>query len=76
MSCIEVGYQHAAVVASSNTATIPTTRALHIGTAGLITVQLRSGASVQLSAPAGVLPVYATKVYQTGTSATSIVALY
>lgn len=52
-------------------------RALYIGGTGDVTVDTPHSTNVTFSAvPVGILPVQATKVYQTGTSATDIVALY
>lgn len=69
----------ASVVTTSDSATLsPTARGLYVGGAGNVNVDLRSGTSVVFSAiPAGTfIEAYVTRVYATGTSATSILALY
>lgn len=66
-------------VTKSDSATLPTTtRALYVGTGGDLTVQGGQGQSVLFKAiPAGmILPIVATKVMATGTTAADLVALY
>ena len=57
---------------------INVSRAIYVGGAGDLAVELASGASVTLAAvPAGAtLPLRAQKVYATGTTAGAIVALW
>jgi len=54
-----------------------TTRALYVGGAGTIAVVLASGASLTFASvsPGTVLPVRATKIMATGTTATDILGL-
>lgn len=69
----------AAAVTTSDSAVIPVTRALYIGTAGNITVTMAvDGTSVLFVGVQGgtLLPLQVTRVYATGTTATNIVALY
>jgi hypothetical protein len=68
-----------AAVTPNNGADLPTSaRALYIGTAGDVKVDMVSGTTLTFTAvPAGViLPVRARRVYATGTTATNIVAIY
>ena len=69
----------AAPVSSSNTTSLsPRTRALWIGGAGNISVVFESGSAVTIeNIPDGtLLPLRVSRVNETGTSATSILALY
>ena len=51
--------------------------AIYVGTSGDIRIKTLRGTVVTLSAvPAGVLPVGAARVYATGTTATSLLAVY
>jgi len=64
-----------APVTPSDSATIYF-RALYIGTAGSVTVDMAGGGTSILFANAqGILPISVTKVYATGTTATGIVGL-
>lgn len=69
----------ASVVVPSDTADLSrTTRSLYVGGAGNVTVDLRGGdqAVTFVGVPAGTfLPLRVTRVRQTGTSATNILAL-
>ena len=70
-----------AVVVTTNDSTDLTkapTRALYIGVAGDVKVDMMDGSAgvVFKAAPVGVLPIRVTRVYATGTTATNIVALY
>jgi hypothetical protein len=72
-------FQNAAAVTPSNSVALAaTTRALYVGGAGTLTVIMAAGQTVEfLAVPAGTtLPIAATQVMSTGTSATSIVALW
>ncbi len=68
----------AIAVTTSNTVDIARCRALFIGVAGDVKVNVpnNSTAVVFKAVAAGILPVQATRVYATGTTATDIVALY
>ena len=66
-------------VSSSNTTSLtPRARALWIGGAGNVSVEFDNGSSATIeNIPDGtLLPVRVTRVNETGTSATSILALY
>jgi len=68
---------HAALVAVSDTTDLPTTaRALYIGTVGDIVLTTKGGETVTLIAVRGLLPISVSRVFNTGTTATSIVALW
>ena len=70
---------NALTVTPSDSAEIPLCRALWIGVGGNVTVVCEDGAASVLFAGAGagqVIPVRCRKVLSTGTTATSIVALY
>ena len=70
---------HGAVAVTPSDATeIPVTRALYVGTAGNITVQMADGQDNVLfpNVPVGVISIQVQKVYATGTGASGIVALY
>jgi len=68
----------AVAVAPSDTNDLPyISRALYIGTAGTLKVRMLSGKDVTFAAvAAGLLPIRCTKVYDTGTDADDIVALW
>ena len=68
----------AAEVTLSDSADIKPTRALYIGTAGDLKVTLTYNNTVTFSSvQAGtILPVQATRVWRTGSTASSVVALY
>jgi hypothetical protein len=69
------GYGRA--VTPSDSATIPTTRALYIGGSGSVVVDDIVGTVTYTGLSAGtILPIQVTRVRATGTTATSIVALY
>jgi hypothetical protein len=73
-----VAARDAAAVTTSDSATIPVTRSLYIGTGGTVVVRMAgSGAQVTFSNVAvGVFPVQVDMVYATNTTASNIVALY
>jgi hypothetical protein len=69
----------AAVVAPNDGTDLPTapTRALYIGVAGDVKVDMADGSTVTFAGVAnGILPISVKRVYLTGTAATNIVALY
>lgn len=68
----------AAAVTPADGGSLRPTRALYVGGAGNIKVDMALGSTVTFSgALAGtILPVQVTRVYSTGTTATNIVALY
>ena len=68
----------AASVTTSDATVIPATRALWIGGAGNVAVRMAGDGSLVTysGASAGILPVQVDKVLSTGTTATSILALY
>lgn len=70
--------EHAASVTPSDTEDLPTpARGLYVGTSGDVKVVTIHGESVTFSnVPIGILPVRAKRVYDTGTTAASIVALW
>ncbi|HQS65375.1 hypothetical protein [Acidovorax sp.] len=69
----------AAVITASDTERIKATRALWVGSAGDVKVDMvGDGQSVVLSGVqvGTLLPIVVTRVYATGTTATNLVALY
>lgn len=69
----------AAAVAPNDAADLPngTTRALYIGGAGDVKVNMDDGSTVTFkAAPVGILPISVSRVFNTGTIATNILALY
>ena len=68
----------AAAVTPHDTGTIPLTRSLYIGGTGALKVTMADGTDVVFAAvPAGTtIPIRVIRVFNTGTAATSIVALY
>lgn len=69
---------HAAAVTPSDTEDLTyTARALYIGVSGDVKVLTLGGEAVTFSnVPEGILPVRVERVYSTGTTATSLVALW
>lgn len=64
-------------VSSADQALIAGCRGLYIGTTGDVKVDMPNATGITFTAvPVGVLPVQATKVYESGTTASDIVALY
>lgn len=64
-------------VTPSNSTVIPTTRALYVGVGGSVAVTDINGSVTYANVLAGtVLPVQVSQVLSTGTTASSIVALY
>ena len=73
---VSSSYDAVAVTASDATV-IPACRALYVGVTGNIAVRMASGnAATFANVPVGVFPVQVDKVLSTGTTASSIVALY
>ena len=67
----------AVVVTPHDTNTIGLCRALYIGSTGNIAVRMASGNSATFSSvPVGVFPIQVDQVLSTGTTASSIMALY
>jgi hypothetical protein len=58
----------------SDTADLPamTTAGINVGVAGTITLTTEDGATVQVTAVVGLLPIIARRVFATGTAATSL----
>lgn len=66
-----------AITPSDSTGLGFTAAALNIGVAGTVTVDMANGEhNVTLTLPAWTSPISVTKVYATGTTATSIAALW
>ena len=67
-----------AAITTSDSSTIAPTVGIYVGGAGNVKVDLVDGGTVTFSAvPVGtILPIQATRVYATGTTATLMVALY
>lgn len=68
----------AVVVTPSDVTEFPITRSIYVGVAGNLTVRMADGQDNFLftAVPVGVLPIQVDKIYNTGTVASSIVALY
>jgi hypothetical protein len=71
-------YDAASVTASDSADLAKPTRAIYIGGAGSVKVDTEGGNAVTFQgiASGSLLPIRATRVYSTGTTATNIVALY
>jgi hypothetical protein len=68
---------HAVAVTPNDSTTFPVTRALYIGTTGNVAVRMASGVTITFTAvPVGVLPIQVDRVLSTGTTASTILALY
>lgn len=67
-----------AVDVSGGNQTLPSgSRGLYVGVTGNIKIDMPNATGITFSNVAvGILPVQATRVYQTGTTATSVLALY
>lgn len=71
--------RHAAAITPSNSVDLPSpTRGIWVGVGGSVKVDTAGGDTVTFAGAAagGVIPVRATRVYATGTTATNLVALY
>lgn len=68
----------AADVSVSDSVDIPVTRGLYVGGAGNVKVDMAMGGTVTFNAVAAgtFMPVQVTRVYNTGTTATLMIALY
>lgn len=68
----------AKAVTLSDSALLPRTRALYVGTGGNLKVTTAYGTDVTFAnAPSGsILPLQVTKVWSTGTTAANVLALY
>lgn len=67
----------AAVTPNNSTDLTVTARSLYIGGSGNLKVDTADGSTITFSSvPVGIFPVRVKRVYATGTTATSIVALY
>lgn len=68
----------AEAVTLSDSALLPRTRALYVGTGGNLKVTTAYGTDVTFAnAPSGsILPLQVTKVWSTGTTAANVLALY
>lgn len=73
---VSAAYDGVAITPSDATV-IPKTRAIYVGVTGNITVRMASGNSVLYSnVPVGVLPIQVDMVKSTGTTATTMIAMY
>lgn len=74
----DYSHREAVAITPHDTNTIQTTRAIYIGGAGHLKVVMKGGNTVIFQAvPVGtVLEIRATQVFATGTTATSLLALY
>lgn len=69
--------EHAASITPNDTTDLThPTRALVIGAAGNLKVDMAGGETVTFTAVYGRIPISVTRVYATGTTATSIVAIW
>ena len=69
---------HAVAITPNDSASIHQARAVYVGTAGDLRLDMPSGATITLNnLAAGVVhPIQARRIYATGTTAADIVALY
>lgn len=74
----EPAHDAAAVTPSDSGQLSPVARALYIGAGGDVKVTMEGGTDITFAEVLGgtILPVKATKVFATGTTATDIIALY
>ena len=73
---IAAAYDARSVTASDSTI-FPETRSLYIGVTGNVAVRMASGQTVTFAnVPIGIFTVQVDQVLSTGTTATSIIALY
>jgi hypothetical protein len=77
---LSASYQHARHVTQDDAADLPggIAKALYIGVAGTLKVNLADGTTFTFATniPVGILPLKVKRVWDTGTLATDIVALY
>lgn len=75
---LESPAEHAVAITPDNSTDLATyTRALYIGVAGDVKVDMAKGGTVTFKdVPIGILPVRAKRVYDTGTTATNILGLW
>lgn len=75
---VSSAYGAVAVDVSGGNQTLPSgSRGLYVGVTGHIKIDMPNATGITFSnVPVGVLTVQATRVYQTGTTAASVVALY
>lgn len=67
----------AEIITPSDVTLLPTTRALYIGVAGDVQVEMADGQIVIYeSMPVGFAPIQVVRVYATNTAATNMLALY
>ncbi len=73
-----MGVSDAAAITPDDDADIGVTSAIYVGGTGNLKVTLRSGAAVTFVdiAAGSIVPLYATRVWATGTTATELLALY
>jgi hypothetical protein len=77
MSNVSDPARYGAAVTPSNSVDLPApTRGLFVGVAGNISVEMRNGTVLFTNVPVGILPIQCTRVNSTGTTATSMVALW
>jgi hypothetical protein len=77
MSNVSDPARYGAAVTPSNSVDLPApTRALFVGVAGNISVEMRNGTVVFANVPVGIIPIQCTRVNSTGTTATTMVALW
>lgn len=66
------------VITPSDTALLPgaTTGGINVAVGGTLSVDFQNGQkNVQLTVPAGFVPIIVTRIYSTGTSATGLIGL-
>jgi hypothetical protein len=77
MSNVSDPARYGAAVTPSNSVNLPApTRGLFVGVAGNISVEMNNGTVLFTNVPVGVLPIQCTRVNATGTTATTMVALW
>lgn len=75
---LSISARNGAAITPNDSTTINTTRGLYVGVTGDVKVDLAGGDTVTfVGLAAGIIhPISATRVYSTGTTATSVVGLY
>ena len=77
MSNVSDPARYGAVVTPSNSVNLPApTRGLFVGVAGNISVEMNNGTVLFTNVPVGILPIQCTRVNQSNTTATTMVALW